>query len=545
MRMENIADRLPAEQISGHGTVLDDFLNLVRDHSAKTGLVSYFAGRADPVVLSYGEMALLVDALAAKLLRFGVQPGDFVSYQLPNRWEFVIAHLAALRAGASSNPIMPIYGQREIRAMLSRAGSRVCIGLTKNGQKPTLLNAVKSELDTLEHLLLIDDEDASGSLESQLAEITVDAGTRAALDRLKPSPGDIDVVMFSSGTTGEPKGVLHSHSSSYRAITNSFRRMEASGEDVILTFSPMGHATGFNCGVEMPLFLGCKSVLQDVWNPEQTLQIVEQERVTWTMGSSAFARDLCDVAERAAFDTSSLRCFACGGAPIPPQLIERAQKLLGVPLLPCWGGTEVGIATLGGLTDSVERKASSDGYPVDGIEVRIVDDHGEAVAANTPGHIQLRASSQHIGYLQNAELYADSFHDGWYKTGDLGRLDEDGYIRIVGRSKELVIRGGENIPVIEIENMLRDLPAVGDVVIVGVPDDRLGERCHAVVVPVGRGEQFSLKDLTSHLEKLGVTKQFWPESLSTRDALPRTATGKVQRLLVRDDVLFEGKSNAV
>jgi cyclohexanecarboxylate-CoA ligase len=520
-----------------HQTVLDDFLALVATHPDKIALVSYFADRPVPIVLSYGALAELVDKLAARLLDLGVKPREFVSYQLPNRWEFAVAHLAALRVGASSNPIMPIYGKREIRTMLERTGSRVCIGLTRNGQKPTLLTSIQDELDTLEHVLLIDDDDAAGSLERQLADIVVDDALRARLDPLKPGRDDIDSVMFSSGTTGEPKGVLHSHASSYRAISSSFGRMEMSGDDVVLMFSPMGHATGFNYGLEMPLFLGCKAVFQDAWDPEEMLRIVERERVTWTMGSSAFVKDACDVAETRRFDTSSLRCFACGGAPIPPQLIDRAIDLLGGQLVPCWGMTEVGMATVGRLTDSAERKASSDGCALDGVRIRVVDDQGAVLPANSPGHLQLIVSGQHVGYFQNKALYEASFQDGWYKTGDLGKLDEDGYVRILGRSKELVIRGGENIPVIEIENMLRDHPAIADVIIVGVPDERLGERCHAVVVPRTPGDALCLKDLTRHLETLDVTKQFWPEFLSTRDSLPRTATGKIQRFLVRDDVL--------
>jgi cyclohexanecarboxylate-CoA ligase len=257
------------------------------------------------------------------------------------------------------------------------------------------------------------------------------------------------------------------------------------------------------------------------------------------MGSAAFARDACSAAEAGEYDTSSLRCFASGGAPIPPQLVGRTSRVLGAKLIPCWGMTEAGITTVGRLTDSEEKRATSDGAPVPGVDVRVIDDEGHLLPPNRQGHLQLRASGQHVGYYMNDALYAASFQDGWFKTGDLGKLDDDGYVRVLGRSKDIVIRGGENIPIVEIENLLLDLPEIADVVIVGVPDERLGERCHAVVKPRTAGGQLKLEDLTGHLRKLEVTKQYWPEFLSLVDEFPRTATGKIQRFAVRDRLLAD------
>lgn len=524
-------------------TVLDDFLNLAENAPDKTALVSYFPNEAPPVRLSYRQMARLVDQLALKLLEFGVEPGEFVSYQFPNRWEFAIAHLATVRVGAISNPIMPIYGKREVRFMLERTKSRVCIGLKayKRIRTGKMLEEVKAELDGLKHLILIDDENESGSLKNQLSGIMVDDRSRRLLDDLRPNPDALEMILFSSGTTGEPKGVLHSFNSAYRATSNSFEVMGISDHDVVLMSSPVGHATGFLYGLNMPLYCGCKFVFQETWDADEMLQIIEKERVTWTMGSAAFARDACNAAETGQYDTSSLRCFASGGAPIPPQLVGRVSRVLGAKLIPCWGMTEAGIATVGRLTDSEEKRSTNDGAPVPGVEVRVVDDEGNILPPNCPGHLQLDASGQHVGYYMNDALYEASFQDGWFKTGDLGKLDDDGYVRIIGRSKDIVIRGGENIPIIEIENMLLDLPEIADIVIVGVPDERLGERCHAVVKPSAVGGQLQLHHLTAHLEKLEVTKQYWPEFLSLVEEFPRTATGKIQRFAVRDTIFAKLK----
>ncbi len=520
-------------------TTLDDFLDLAGSRPDDIALVSYLAGRPEPATLTYGRMAELVDRLALRLIELGVRPREFVSFQLPNRWEFAIAHLATIRIGAISNAIMPIYGRREVRFMLERTKSRVCIALkrTPRTEPGKMLAELRDELATLEHLILIDDDEPGLSLESQLAGVTVQKAARTDLDRLRPHPDDVEAILFSSGTTGEPKAILHSFNSIYRATANSFGAMGMSSRDVVLMSSPLGHATGFYFGLEMPLICGCRMVFQDMWNPEEMLRIIERERVTWTMGTASFAEDACDAAERITYDTSSFRCFVCGGAPIPPKLVGRTSRLLGAQLIPSWGMTEAGITTIGRFTDSPERRASSAGKPVDGVEVRVVDGAGDPLPLCTSGHLQLRATGQHVGLFMNDELYAASFQDGWFNTGDIGEIDEEGYVRIVGRSKDIVIRGGENIPIIEIENLIRDIPAVKEVAIVGVPDARLGERCHAVLVPRVPGQEISLKEVVRHLEALGVTKQYWPEYLTVADDLPRTASGKIQRFVIRNQLI--------
>jgi cyclohexanecarboxylate-CoA ligase len=540
MRPSTKGDTTP-KRAGRQWTVLDDFLRLANTQPEQTALVSYLASNPDPTVLSYAKMARLVDKLAIKLLALGVKPKEFVSYQLPNRWEFAVAHLATIRIGAIANPIMPIYGKREVRFMLERTRSQVCITVkrTARAELGKMLTEIKDDSGVLKHLVLIDD--GTDSLENQLKDIRVDEEVRRRLDRLKPNPDDIEAVMFSSGTTGEPKAVLHSFNSTYLSVANSLKKMEIRDKDVVLMSSPLGHATGFLYGFEMPLMCGCKFVLQDTWNPEDMLRVIERERVTWTMGSASFIKDACDAAEGEKFDTSSLRSFVSGGAPIPPQLVGRMTQLLGGKLIPCWGMTELGIGTLCSLQDSEEKRSSCDGTPVEGVELRIVDDHGNVLPPNIPGNLQIRATAQHVGYFMNDALYKSSFQDGWFKTGDLGRINEHGELRVVGRSKDIVIRGGENIPIIEIENMLLDHPGVADIVIVGVQDERLGERCHAVIVPKIPGCKLTLSDLTSYLEKLEVTKQYWPESLSMADSLPRTASGKVQRFVIREAIIKWGR----
>ena len=522
--------------------VLDELDCQVKTHPDKTAIVSYRAGSEAPVKLTYRQLGRLVDQLTIRLIELGVRKGDYVSYQLPNCWEFAVAHFATARLGAVSNPIMPIYRAREARFMIERTGSKVCIA-PRNFLRfdyGAMLQQLQSEIDTFEHLVLFD-FDGPDSLDNQLSAVKVDEGRLAELRAHPFDPDALEVLLFSSGTTGEPKGVLHSYGTSYASAVHTPRRTGVTSDDIVLMSSPLAHGTGFFFGVNLPVLFGCTAVYQDIWEPARAVQIIEQEGVTWSMGSAAFLSDICDNAEKNATGKLSLKKFACGGAPIPPQLVNRAKKIIGAQMFSLWGMTEVGVGTLSLPTDTDERITTSDGYPTADVKLRIVDDNGCVLPANKEGHLQIRTPCQHVAYLAQPKLYEESFQEGWFKTGDLGRLDDAGYLRIVGRAKDLVIRGGENVPIIEIENLLRDHPKVKDVAIVGQPDERLGERCHAIVVPADKGStDLSLQDLTMFLRDLDVAKQYWPEFLSLTDQLPRNASGKVLRFELRQQALTKG-----
>jgi cyclohexanecarboxylate-CoA ligase len=290
----------------------------------------------------------------------------------------------------------------------------------------------------------------------------------------------------------------------------------------------------------MPLKYGMKLVLQDVWDPATMLRLVGEERVTWTMGTTTFVLDACAAAVlHPEADLSSLRYFTCGGAPIPPKAVTEARARLGTQLVAVWGMTEIGVCTITAPSDSDETVCSSDGRPVEWVELRVVDGDGRDVAPGGEGRLLARTPSQHLTYLGRWDLYSAAFPDGveagWFDTGDLARQAPDGSIRITGRSKDLIIRGGENIPVAEVEAGVISHPLVHEVAVVAAPDERLGEKVCAVVVPAG-DEAPTLEQLRSHLEALGMAKPFWPEVLVVRDALPKTASGKTQKFALREEL---------
>ena len=285
---------------------------------------------------------------------------------------------------------------------------------------------------------------------------------------------------------------MHTHNTLDLGLRCVSEPLGLSGEDVVLMFSPLGHQTGYLLGMCMPLRYGMKFVLQDLWEPDIMLRLVAEEGVTWTMGATTFVLDACAAVDRAggSVDLPTFRYFSCGGAPIPPRAVQLARDKLGTQLVAVWGMTEIGIATTTLPSDIDGAKAmSSDGVAADWVQLRIADDAGSPLPAGTEGRLLVRTPTQHRTYFGRHDLYEANFQHGWFDTGDIARMDDDGYIRITGRSKDIIIRGGENIPVTEVEAALYRCPQIREVAVVGYPDDRLGERACAVVVPARRRDR--------------------------------------------------------
>ena len=264
------------------------------------------------------------------------------------------------------------------------------------------------------------------------------------------------------------------------------------------------------------------------------LTLVEQERVTWSMGATTFLVDAVRAQRERPRTTSSLRLFVSGGAAIPPQLVRDVRDALGARLIAVWGMTENGGVTVTPIDDSFDAAAQSDGQAVPWMELAIQDETGGLAAPGIAGGMIVRGASQTPGYLHRPDLYRASLDgDGWFATGDVGRLDERGNLRVVGRTKDLINRGGENIPVAEVEAVLLSHMAIREVAVVACPDERLGERACAVVVAED-GAHVTLDDLRRHLAAAGMSKTYWPERLEIFAELPRTLSGKIQKFRLRE-----------
>jgi cyclohexanecarboxylate-CoA ligase len=356
----------------------------------------------------------------------------------------------------------------------------------------------------------------------------------AILSAHRPGPDDITQLIYTSGTTGEPKGVMHSANTVMANIIPYAERLQLDAEDVVLMASPMAHQTGFMYGLMMPIMLKASAVLQDIWEPKKAVEIINREKASFTMASTPFLTDLTRAVTENKTPVPSLKTFLCAGAPIPGPLVEQARAALGTKIVSAWGMTENGAVTLIELNDPDERAFTTDGLPLRGVELKVAGEDGQSLPSGEAGKLFVRACSNFGGYLRRQHLNGTDAED-WFDTGDLARMDAQGYIRITGRSKDVIIRGGENIPVVEIESLLYRHPAVAMAAIVAYPDERLGERACAVVV-TKPGQSFDMSTLVDYLKAQKVAIQYIPERLELLDAMPATPSGKIQKFKLREQL---------
>ncbi len=484
---------------------------------------------------SYAELARMADRIAVGLARLGVGKNDIVACQLPNWWQFTLVYLACSRIGAVMNPLMHIFRERELSFMLQHGEAKVMIApkVFRGFDFEQMITGLQPSLPHLRHLVVVDGQ-GPNSFEALLSgpewENAPDA--RDILTRHRPGPDDVTQLIYTSGTTGEPKGVMHSANTVMANIIPYAQRLRLDAEDVVLMASPMAHQTGFMYGLMMPILLKASVVLQDVWEPKKAIELIRTEGVTFTMASTPFLTDLAKTVTETGQGVPTLRTFLCAGAPIPGPLVEQARSALGAKIVSAWGMTENGAVTLTKLDDDDERSFSTDGCPLPGVEVKVVDGDDKPLPAGETGKLMLRSCSNFGGYLHRPHLNGTDADD-WFDTGDLARIDAQGYIRITGRSKDVIIRGGENIPVVEIESLLYRHPAVAMAAIVAYPDERLGERACAVVVPK-TGQTIDLPEMVEYLKAQKVALQYIPERLVVMDAMPATPSGKIQKFRLRE-----------
>ena len=493
----------------------------------KVAIVADRADREQASRLTYRELDRLADRAAGSLLRLGVGRGDIVTVQLPNWWEFVVTAFACSKIGAVMNPVMPILRERELGYILKFCQAKVFIvPKTYRGfDYAAMAQGMRGDLPDLKHVIVVDSE-GDDSFERALL---------ASEPGVLPSglgPDDMAVLMFTSGTTGEPKGAAHTSNSLIACSKALSGRFGLDSSDVLLVASPVGHMTGYAAIVLLSVYLGGTMVLQDVWEAKRGVGLITSEGVTYTAVATPFLSDICEAVKAGAPRPQRLRSFLCGGAPIPSVLVERAASELGLKVCSLWGMTEVLAGTLTEPPRAADKSASTDGRPLEGMEVRIVDLEGSPLPAGQSGRLLVRGAQMFKGYYKRPELQTfDS--EGWFDSGDLAYMDEEGYIRIAGRVKDILIRGGENVPVVEIENLLYKHPSVAAVAVVGFPDARLGERGCAFIVPHA-GSTIDLAAVQDYLRDAKMAKQFWPERVEVVPELPRTASGKIQKFKLKE-----------
>ena len=511
---------------------LDDAIAAVPD---KLAISAHRVASGEHATLTYAELGRTVDRVALGLVDLDIAPGDVVSFQLPNWWQFTVLHLACARIGAITNALMPIFRQRELRFMMSFAETRALFvpSWYRDFDYAAMAGEVACDVPSLDHIHVIGG-DGAASFEGQFIDRPWEdeRNAREVFAERRRGANEVTQLVYTSGTTGEPKAVMHTPNTLIGNIHAYVDRVGLGSDDVVLMASPLAHQTGFLYGMMMPIVLQATCVLQDIWAPDVAARLIEAEHVTFTMASTPFLADLTHTPALADHNVGTLKTFLTAGAPIPRALVQEAKEQLGADILSCWGMTENGGVTVTRRDDQPQKVFETDGVPIAGMEVRVVGDDDAPLATGAEGRLQARGASSFVGYLKRPEAF-DHDEDGWFETGDLARMDADGYIRISGRNKDVIIRGGENIPVVEVEGLIYQHPAVQDVAIVAMPDPRLGERACAFVT-LAPGTSLTQEEMIGFLLTQEMAKQYLPERLEILSEMPRTPSGKIQKFALRE-----------
>ncbi len=485
---------------------------------------------------TYSALDHAASCLANWMLAKGIESGDRIAFQLPGWCEFTVIYLACLKIGAVSVPLLPSWREAELVWGLNKCQAKMFFAPTlfKQTRPVDLILPLQNQLPQLQQIVGVDKlAPATSSL--SLSQIIAD---NTSLTTAITTHGDeLAAVLFTSGTEGLPKGVMLTHNNILASERAYCARLNLTWQDVFMMPAPLGHATGFLHGVTAPFLIGARSVLLDIFTPDACLALLEQQRCTCMLGATPFVYDLLNVLEKQPADLSALRFFLCGGTTIPKKVARECQQR-GIKLLSVYGSTESSPHAVVNLDDPLSRFMHTDGYAAAGVEIKVVDDARKTLPPGCEGEEASRGPNVFMGYFDEPELTARALdEEGWYYSGDLCRMDEAGYIKITGRKKDIIVRGGENISSREVEDILLQHPKIHDACVVAMSDERLGERSCAYVVLKAPHHSLSLEEVVAFFSRKRVAKYKYPEHIVVIEKLPRTTSGKIQKFLLRKDIM--------
>ena len=509
-------------------TIPDAWNRVAREHPEKT-----YVKDDRGVSYTYASCDEVAERIAAWLAAVGVRSGDVVTFQLPTWADFCPVFLGVAKAGAVMHPVARNYNVRDLSFIMNAVGSRAFICPTFHHRS----DHERQALECLTHVptlaperIMVLDSDAHRAREGFITLEEVKGTFGRTPEPPRPSSDDVACILSTSGTTGKPKQAMLTHNNilfSERAFVKGLPLDESS---VMFMPSPLNHATGFFHGLISPFLLGGTTVLQQDFSARAAIEIMNDERATWSMGATPFVYDILNALEADEASVPTLKLFLSGGAPLPSSLVERARTH-GIALCECYGSTESCPHAYVPPERCQEWNGRWSGIALEGVEMRIVDKSRREVARGVCGEEASRGPHVFVGYLGEPTLTDEVLDDdGWFYSGDLGIMDDEGRLSIRGRIKEIIIRGGENISMLEVDEAVDGWPATLAHAAIGAPDERMGERICLFAVPrPGFERSFTLEDLTSYLREKGVSKRLWPERIELIEAIPRTSTGKVRR----------------
>ena len=485
---------------------------------------------------TYSALDHAASCLANWMLAKGIESGDRIAFQLPGWCEFTVIYLACLKIGAVSVPLLPSWREAELVWVLNKCQAKMFFAPTlfKQTRPVDLILPLQNQLLQLQQIVGVD---KLAPATSSLSLSQIIAYNTPLTTAITVHGDELAAVLFTSGTEGLPKGVMLTHNNILASERAYCARLNLTWQDVFMMPAPLGHATGFLHGVTAPFLIGARSVLLDIFTPDACLALLEQQRCTCMLGATPFVYDLLNLLEKQPADLSALRFFLCGGTTIPKKVARECQQL-GIKLLSVYGSTESSPHAVVNLDDPLSRFMHTDGYAAAGVEIKVVDDARKTLPPGCEGEEASRGPNVFMGYFDEPELTARALdEEGWYYSGDLCRMDEAGYIKITGRKKDIIVRGGENISSREVEDILLQHPKIHDACVIAMPDERLGERSCAYVVLKAPHHSLSLEDVVAFFSRKRVAKYKYPEHIVVIEKLPRTASGKIQKFLLRKDIM--------
>ena len=481
--------------------------------------------------ITYGELRTRVDRVAAGLGALDIGRGDVVTIQLPNWAEFAYVFFALERLGAVANQIGPDFRSREVDYILRFSESRafICPASFKSFDYVKMIGELRPGLPDLQAVCVLGGAAGPGRVS---LDALVENASAVAPPGAQQGANDVMRMAFTSGTTGNPKGVIHSHNTTLSTCRTLNTDMRVTEDDVFLVYLPLGLNWGYLTLVQA-IMAGARVVLLDQFSAAAALDLIRRERVTYIPTAPASIIAMLNHPDLGQFDLSSLRVVITGGASCPIETIREFRARMHGHLIELYGMLETGFHTYTRLADDPEAVTGTVGTVSSGLGIRIIDDAGRDVPPRAEGEIAALGPSVHLGYHKNPTANAELFTaDGWFRTGDLGQFDAAGNVKIVGRLKEMINRGGKKFFPREIEEILYTHPKILHAAIVGVPDPRLGERNCLCVIPRA-GQQLALDEVVAYLKDDVATFKL-PETIEIFDELPFTPTGKIQRhVLVR------------
>ncbi|GGH76889.1 acyl-CoA synthetase (AMP-forming)/AMP-acid ligase II [Pullulanibacillus pueri] len=498
--------------------------------------------------LTYAELWNEVQAVAANLYHMGIRKGDTVALQLTNTLDYVVALFGANLIGAAGVSLQVDLGREALVKSINQAKAKAWI-ITDNYRGQPLYDMaveVKSSLPSIEHLII------QGTQEDKYSEATTFSSLKTAqkplteeeLNANRPGPLDKFLLVFTSGTTGSPKGVVHLHANYLWASRVLAKNFGYEAGDGVLDIAPIFHQTGMLAGVMMTIAAGGRILFIDRFSANRVLKWIETEKPGFIIGAPPHVIHVANSPKLAESDTSSVKVFIYAGAPVPSSILHRLQTDGGIKIGGMFGWSEGFVACATKPNDPIEAISSTVGFGLPGLEIRLVDEEGNDVNEGEPGEMLARGPNFSAGYYENPEASHKQWdEDGWFHSGDLLRKDKDGRYAFIARADDIINRGGTKVDPKAVEDVIAALDAVETVAVVGAPHDTLGQQTVACVVLKEDAEPFTHAELRDFLKEKGLAKFQFPDKLEILKELPMTPSGKIKKIVLREQFLVEAQSH--